>query len=102
MQASVRNMGCAIVLGITALCGCGRQEHTAAEPQAREPGSLSAVINRMCPRSGRPVAADSLTHYRGHVVGFCNPHCRHDFAAHAAARPRDRAAFDAIIDASNE
>ncbi|MDH3591284.1 MAG: YHS domain-containing protein [Planctomycetota bacterium] len=56
----------------------------------------------MCPRSGRPVAADSLTHYRGHVVGFCNPHCRHDFAAHAAARPRDRAAFDAIIDASNE
>src|SRR3546814_19999393 len=29
-----------------------------------------------CPWSGNPVAEDSLTRYRGHVVGFCNPGCR--------------------------
>lgn len=55
------------------------------------------AINRCCPRSGRPVAGDSLTTYRGQVVGFCNPHCRDDFAAHADQRPRDRAYFDALI-----
>jgi len=54
-------------------------------------------INARCPRSGEPVAPDALTQYRGFVVGFCNPHCRDDFAAHSAARPNDRAAFDAAI-----
>lgn len=56
------------------------------------------VLNSVCPRSGKPVAADSLTTYRGHVVGFCNPHCRDDFAAHVAERPEDRAFFDRLLE----
>ena len=55
-------------------------------------------VNDTCPRSGKPVAADSLTEYRGHVVGFCNTHCRDDFVANTAERPADRAFFDARID----
>ena len=56
-----------------------------------------AAINPTCPRSGKPVSEDSLTEYRGHVVGFCNTHCRDDFAANVADRPDDRAHFDALI-----
>jgi hypothetical protein len=55
------------------------------------------AINRYCPRSGKPVVEDSLTHYRGLTVGFCNPHCRDDFAAHVAERPADTRYFDALI-----
>jgi len=40
---------------------------------------LDDVINTTCPWSGQPVAANSLTLYRGHVVGFCNPGCRDKF-----------------------
>ena len=40
---------------------------------------LADCINQICPWSGRPVAADSLTRYRGHVIGFCNPGCRDKF-----------------------
>ncbi len=40
---------------------------------------LEDVINETCPWSGKPVAADSLTDYRGEVVGFCNPGCRDKF-----------------------
>ena len=36
-------------------------------------------INKYCPHSGKPVTSDSLTSYRGLVVGFCNPDCRNDF-----------------------
>jgi hypothetical protein len=36
-------------------------------------------INTVCPWSGKPVAADSLTLYRGNVVGFCNTGCRDKF-----------------------
>ena len=36
---------------------------------------LEDCINRVCPWSGDPVQADSLTLYRGQVVGFCNPGC---------------------------
>lgn len=43
------------------------------------------------------MVADSTTEYRGVVVGFCNPHCRDDFAAHVADRPADRAIFDDLI-----
>jgi hypothetical protein len=57
------------------------------------------AINARCPRSGKPVAADSLASYRGVTVGFCNPHCRDDFVANMAARPDDRRHFDALIDA---
>ena len=40
---------------------------------------LADCINQVCPWSGKPVAADSLTLYRGDVVGFCNPGCRDKF-----------------------
>ena len=43
------------------------------------------------------MVADSLTRYRGLVVGFCNPHCRDDFAAHVPQRPLDTRYFDALI-----
>ncbi|MSR61386.1 MAG: YHS domain-containing protein [Planctomycetes bacterium] len=55
------------------------------------------VLNDVCPRSGKPVASDSLTTYRGFTVGFCNPHCRDDFAAHPEDCAADRACFDRLI-----
>ena len=42
--------------------------------------SLYDCINKTCPWSGKPVAADSLTLYKGQVVGFCNTGCRDKFA----------------------
>jgi len=49
---------------------------------------LEECVNDVCPWSGKPVSADSLTRYRGQVVGFCNPGCRDKFesAAHAFDR----------------
>lgn len=41
--------------------------------------NLSDCVNTHCPWSGEPVSADSLTLYRGKVVGFCNPGCRDKF-----------------------
>lgn len=43
--------------------------------------ALDDCVNRTCPWSGKPVGADSLTRYRGRVVGFCNPGCRDKFEA---------------------
>ena len=40
---------------------------------------ISDCINETCPWSGKPVRADSLTEYDGHVVGFCNTGCRDKF-----------------------
>ena len=40
---------------------------------------IEDCINEVCPWSGKPVQADSLTLYRGEVVGFCNPGCRDKF-----------------------
>ena len=51
---------------------------------------LEEAVNQTCPWSGKPVAADALTRYRGHVVAFCNPGCRDKFEAATAA-------FDAAI-----
>ncbi len=48
-------------------------------------------VNTHCPWSGDAVSADSLTRYRGKVVGFCNTGCRDKFEA--ATR-----AFDAAIE----
>lgn len=62
---------------------------------------IDDAINDVCPRSGKPISADSLAEYRGYVVGFCNTHCRDDFAANIEERPDDRAAFDAIIAKDN-
>jgi len=41
---------------------------------------IEDAVNEACPWSGKPIAADSLTVYRGAVVGFCNPGCRDKFA----------------------
>jgi len=40
---------------------------------------LEDCINEVCPWSGKPVVADSLTRYQGQVVGFCNPGCKEKF-----------------------
>ena len=53
--------------------------------------SLEDCLNDVCPWSGEPVSADSLTFYKGKVVGFCNIGCRDKFEA--ASR-----AFDAAIE----
>lgn len=58
---------------------------------------LEKPINKYCPRSGKPVADNSITAYKSFVVGFCNPHCRDDFQANADSRPNDTIYFDAII-----
>jgi hypothetical protein len=58
---------------------------------------MEKPINKYCPRSGKRVAADSLTAYRGFVVGFCNPGCCDDFQANVTRRPNDTIYFDAII-----
>ena len=55
---------------------------------------LEDCVNTRCPWSGDPVSADSLTTYKGQVVGFCNPDCRDKFEA--ATRT-----FDAAIEGKN-
>ena len=50
---------------------------------------LEDCVNDVCPWSGKPVSADSLTLYRGKVVGFCNPGCRDKFVS--ATRALDAA-----------
>lgn len=54
--------------------------------------AMKDVINTTCPWSGKTVSPDSLTRYRGQVVGFCNSGCRDKFET--ATRM-----FDAVIDA---
>jgi hypothetical protein len=46
---------------------------------------MEDAINSTCPWSGKPIQPDSLTTYRGAVLGFCNPGCRDEFAAAVAA-----------------
>ena len=41
--------------------------------------NIDKCINEVCPWSGDPVSPDSLTLYKGQVVGFCNPGCRDKF-----------------------
>jgi YHS domain-containing protein len=40
---------------------------------------IDDCVNEVCPWSGKPVQADSLTRYQGQVVGFCNPGCKEKF-----------------------
>ena len=40
---------------------------------------IEDAVNEACPWSGDPVSADSLTLYKGAVVGFCNTGCRDKF-----------------------
>ncbi|MBX2848433.1 MAG: hypothetical protein KTR16_08935 [Acidiferrobacterales bacterium] len=58
---------------------------------------MDKAINKFCPRSGEPVSKDSLTEYRGYIVGFCNPGCRDDFARDISNSPKDTAYFDVLI-----
>ena len=58
---------------------------------------MKKAINKFCPRSGDPVADDSLTEYKGHTVGFCNPGCRDDFARDISKSPNDAKYFEVII-----
>jgi len=55
---------------------------------------LEDCVNKFCPWSGDPVSADSLTLYRGKVVGFCNTGCRDKFEKAASA-------FDSAIEEKN-
>jgi hypothetical protein len=57
---------------------------------------IEDAINTVCPWSGKAIAADSLTRYRGAVVGFCNPGCRDKFERAVIAF--DAAMHDAGID----
>lgn len=52
---------------------------SAGSRAARKALSLADAVNTACPWSGDPVRADSLTLYKGQVVGFCNPGCRDKF-----------------------
>lgn len=40
---------------------------------------IEDAVNDSCPWSGKPIDANSLTLYKGEVVGFCNPGCRDKF-----------------------
>jgi hypothetical protein len=40
---------------------------------------IKDCINEICPWSGDPVSPDSLTFYKGQVVGFCKTGCRDKF-----------------------
>lgn len=53
---------------------------------------IEDCVNAICPWSGDPVSPDSLTLYRGKVVGFCKTGCRDRFE-------KATTAFDAAIDA---
>ncbi len=54
------------------------------------PLDIADCVNQVCPWSGRPVAAEGLTRYRGEVVGFCDSACRDRFQ-------RAVAMFDAAL-----
>ena len=55
--------------------------------------NLDNCVNTHCPWSVKPVQADSLTHFDGMVVGFCNPGCRDKFDANPNAYPEAKGTF---------
>jgi hypothetical protein len=57
---------------------------------------IKDAINTTCPWSGKPISPDSLTRYRGQVVGFCNTGCRDKFEK--AVTMFDTALRDARLD----
>lgn len=59
------------------------------------------ALNKYCPRSGKPVKANSLTKYRDHIVGFCNPGCRDDFVENIDKCSDDRLYFDILLKERN-
>ncbi|MDP4021599.1 glutathione S-transferase [Methylobacterium sp. NEAU 140] len=56
------------------------QGHHTHGPDVQDALKIEDAVNEVCPWSGKPIAADSLTLYNGAVVGFCNPGCRDKFA----------------------
>jgi hypothetical protein len=61
--------------------GAASMSSSAPKPSLR----IEDAINPACPWSGKPIREDSLTTYRGAVVGFCNPGCWDKFATAVAA-----------------
>lgn len=59
--------------------------------------SINHCLNRYCPNSGKPVTVDGLTMYLGAVVGFCNPHCRDEFAADPEKPSKARDYFRVLL-----
>ncbi len=57
--------------------------------------ALADAVNELCPWSGDPISADSLTLYKGKVVGFCNTGCRDKFEKAISA-------FDLALDARKD
>ena len=57
---------------------------------------LEDCVNAICPWSGEPVSADSLTLYRGQVVGFCNTGCRDKFETAVSLFEAELKAIDEI------
>ena len=58
---------------------------------------MTPSINKFCPRSGKPVAPNSLTTYKGRTVEFCNPGCRDHFASDRSNNSSDTRYFDILI-----
>ena len=57
-------------------------ENTRSQPPAeRIDLSPAEAVNDRCPWSGKPIREDSLSLYKGYVIGFCNPGCRDKFDA---------------------
>lgn len=83
---------------LAAVLGANGLQFTHRDGRPYDQPALLTPVNAFCPRSGKPVSDDSLTSYLGYTVGFCNPGCRDDFAAHTTERPHDCAYFDAAID----
>ena len=95
MIAALALAPCVLMVACQDAPSDGEEERASTTSPAE--AEFQAVINDSCPRSGDAVAADSLAEYRGHVVGFCNPHCRDDFRDNVAERPDDTGFFDQII-----
>jgi len=58
---------------------------------------MTTPLNKFCPNSGKPIKEDSLIDYRGEIVGFCNPHCRDEFAKNKEAKSIAKKYFDTLI-----
>lgn len=58
---------------------------------------MTPSINKFCPRSGKPVAPNSLTTYKSYTVEFCNPGCRDNFASDRSNNCSDTRYFDILI-----
>lgn len=54
-------------------------------------------INKFCPNSGKRIKKDSLTEYKGFLVGFCNKDCRDEFAANSEKESKAKIYFDTLI-----